>query len=133
MTGCCLRQTSGVRSIGECCDLTAAFREETLEDKIKCLLMLHKEAIRDKYVAENKSRNLLEKVGLLEKENENLGRRMSEEKDVADQAKTEAQAAELELEVRNMRVYRETIDVATWVGIDRAHILFVDAYHDSGV
>ena len=39
--------------------------------------MLNTEAIRDKYVAENKSRNLLEKVGSLEKENESLGHHLS--------------------------------------------------------
>jgi hypothetical protein len=48
--------------------------------------MLNTEAIRDKSIAENKSQNLLEKVGSLEKENESLGRRLSEEKDDANQA-----------------------------------------------
>jgi hypothetical protein len=35
--------------------------------------MLHIEAVRDKFATENKSWNFLEKVGSLEKENENLG------------------------------------------------------------
>jgi hypothetical protein len=49
--------------------------------------MLHTETVRDKSTTENKSRNLLEKVGLLEKENESLNRGLSEDKDAADQAK----------------------------------------------
>jgi hypothetical protein len=58
--------------------------------------------------------------------------------------KTEAQAtcakaqaaqkrtAELELEVRYMRAYREKVQAATRVGMDQAHTLFVDAYCDLG-
>jgi regulator of replication initiation timing len=70
-----------------CCE------RKRLEDKIDRLRMLHTEAVRDKSTTENKSRNLLEKVGFLEKENESLGHRLSEEKDVADQVKLEFQAA----------------------------------------
>jgi hypothetical protein len=104
--------------------------------------MLNTEAIRDKYVAENKSRNLLEKVGSLEKGNESLVCRLSEDKDVTNQAKTEAQtarveaqaaqkrAADLELKVKNMRAYHKRVDAARRVGVDRVHTLFIDAYHD---
>lgn len=67
-----------------------------LEDKIVCLQTQHTEAVRDRFVVENKIQNLLEKVGLLEKENEDLGRRWNEEKDATDQAKTEAQATRVE-------------------------------------
>jgi hypothetical protein len=64
-----------------------------MEDKIECLRMQHTDVVRDKYVAKNKNQNLLEKVGLLEKDNEDLGRWLNEENDVAAQVKTEAQAA----------------------------------------
>jgi hypothetical protein len=52
--------------------------------------MQHTEAIRDKSTIENKSRNLLDKVAMLEKENEYHSRRLNEEKDTAAEAKTEA-------------------------------------------
>jgi Mg2+ and Co2+ transporter CorA len=65
--------------------------------------MLNTEAIRDKSVAENKSRNLLEKVGSLGKRNESLVRRLSEEKDVTNEAKTEAQAAWVEAQATQKR------------------------------
>jgi regulator of replication initiation timing len=64
-----------------------------LEDKIERLRMQNIEAIRDKSEAKNKIWNLLEKVGSLEKKNEGLGRHLSDVKDVATQAKMEAQAA----------------------------------------
>jgi hypothetical protein len=48
------------------------------------LRMQHTKAIRDKSKAENKSQNILEKAGLLEKENKDLGCRLNEEKDAAD-------------------------------------------------
>jgi hypothetical protein len=41
--------------------------------------------------------------------------------------------AELELEVRNARTYHERVEAATRVGVDQAHTLFIDAYHDLGV
>lgn len=117
-----------------------------LEDKSERVQMVHTKAVRDKYVAENKSQNLLEVVGSLEKEkeNDNLSRRLSEEKDSADQAKSEAQAArveaqatqkrtaKLELEVKNMRAYYEKVDATMRVGVDRAHTLFINAYRDLG-
>jgi hypothetical protein len=50
----------------------------------------HTKAIRDKSAAENKSRNLLEKVTTLEKEKEDLDRRLNDEKEDAENARTEA-------------------------------------------
>ena len=82
------------------------------EDKIERLWMQNIEAIKDKSVAENKSQNLLEKVDSLEKENEGLDRQLSEEKDTA---------------------YHNRVDVITRVGVDKAHTLFVDTYHDLGM
>jgi hypothetical protein len=107
--------------------------------------MQHTEAIRDNSTAKNKSQNLFDKVTTLEKESEDLGRRLNDEKDIAAEAKTEAKsacaeaqatrkcAAELELEVKSMHAYRERMEVAMLVGVDRAHTLFVDTYHDLGV
>ena len=88
----------------------------------------------------------MEVVSWLEKEteNDNLIRRLSKEKDSADQAKTDAQAArveaqatqkrtaKLELEVKNMRAYYEKVDATMRVGVDRAHTLFINAYRDLG-
>jgi predicted nucleic acid-binding Zn-ribbon protein len=87
--------------------------------------------VRDKSAVENKSRNLLDKVMVLEKEKKELGRRLSDEKEDAENARAEAQAArkrvaDLELEVRNMRNYREKTELATCTGVDQAHTLFVD-------
>jgi chromosome segregation ATPase len=115
-----------------------------LEGKIECLRMQHTEAIRDKSAAENKSQNLLDRVTVFEKEKEDLGRWLNEEKEVAAEAKmkaesarTEAQAArkrvaELELKVKSMRAYRKKTESATRAGVDRTHSLFVDPYRDLG-
>jgi hypothetical protein len=124
---------------------TSQLRSERkrLEDKIERLRMQHTEVVRDKSVAKNKSWNLLDKVGMLEKDNEDLSQRLNEKYVVAE-ANTEAQAAraealaaqkrtvELELEVKNMCAYRGKVEAATWVGVDRAHTLFVDAYRGLG-
>jgi hypothetical protein len=64
-----------------------------MDAKIERLRMLNTEAIRDKSAIENKSSNLLEKVGSLEKGNEGLDRQLSEEKVVVTKMKTEAQVA----------------------------------------
>jgi hypothetical protein len=83
-------------------------------------------------------------VTVLEKEKEDLGHRLNDEKEVAAEAKTDVEnarveaqathqcAADLELEVRNMRAYCEKTESTTRVGVDRAHTLFVDVYHDLG-
>jgi vacuolar-type H+-ATPase subunit D/Vma8 len=63
--------------------------------------MQNTEAIRDKSTTENKSQNLMEKVGSLEKENEGLDRQLSEVKDDATQAKTEAQSAQAKAQACN--------------------------------
>jgi hypothetical protein len=73
-----------------------------------------------------------------EKEKEDLGRRLNVEKEDAENAHAQAQAArkcvaDLELEVKNMCGYHERTEFATRAGVDRAHTLFVDAYHDFGV
>jgi chromosome segregation ATPase len=119
-------------------------KRRRLEGKIQRLRMQHTEAIRDKSAADNKSWNLLDMVVALEKENEDLGHRLNDEKDATAEAKTEtktahaeAQAArkhttELELEVKGMCAYHKRVEAATQVGVDRAHTLFVVAYRDLG-
>jgi predicted secreted protein len=106
--------------------------------------MQHTEAIRDKLATENKSRNLLDRVTMLEKEREDLGCRLHDEMEAATEAKTYAEnaraeahaagkrVAELELEVKNMCAYCEKTESVTSGGVDWAHTLFVDAYHDLG-
>jgi hypothetical protein len=61
--------------------LTSEFASERrrLEGRIERLCTQHTEAVRDKSVDENKSRNLLEKLSVAEKEREDLGRRLAEE------------------------------------------------------
>jgi chromosome segregation ATPase len=108
-----------------------------LEGRIQRLRTQHTEAIRDKSTVENKSWNLLDKVTALEKEKEDLGRRLNDEKEDAENAHAEAQAAhkrvaDLELEVKNIGGYREKMESATRARVDRAHMLFVDVYHDLG-
>jgi chromosome segregation ATPase len=93
--------------------------------------------IRDKFAAENKSRNVLEKVTTLEKEKEDLRRRLNDEKEDAKNARAGAQAAckrvaDLELELKNMHGHRERIESSTCARVDRTHTLFVDAYRDLG-
>jgi predicted nucleic acid-binding Zn-ribbon protein len=94
-------------------------------------------------VAENKSRNLLEKVTTLEKKKEDFGRRLTNEKEDAEKAHAEAQAArteaqaarteaqaarkhtaDLELELKNMCDHRERMESSTRAGVERAHMLF---------
>jgi membrane protein involved in colicin uptake len=126
--------------------VTSQLRPERkrLEGKIQHLQMQHTEAIRDKSAAENKSRDLLDKVTTPEKENEDIGRQLNDEKEVAAEVKTKAEsarveaqatfkrAAELELEVKSMCAYYKKAESATYAGVDHAHTLFVDVYRDLG-
>jgi hypothetical protein len=52
--------------------------------------MQHTKAVRDKSAAENKSHNLLDKLSAVEKEREDLSRRLAEEKEGAERAHAEA-------------------------------------------
>jgi regulator of replication initiation timing len=104
---------------------SCAPRKKRLEDKIERLRTQNIEAIRDKSTAENKSRNLLDKVDTLEKENEGLNCQLSELKDIVVQSQSEAQSAraeaqavrervaELELETRNTRTHHERVEATT--------------------
>jgi hypothetical protein len=75
--------------------LTSEFAAERrrLEGRIERLRTQHTEAVRDKSAAENKNRNLLEKLSAAEAEKEDLGRQLATEKENADRARAEAQAA----------------------------------------
>jgi chromosome segregation ATPase len=114
--------------------LTSQLRSERkrLKARIERLRTQHTKAIRDKSAAENKIRNLLDKVMVLEKEKEDLGRWLNDEKEDAKNTRAVAHAARkrvanLELEVRNMRSYHEKTESANRVELDRVHALFVDA------
>jgi uncharacterized protein (UPF0335 family) len=113
------------------------FERKQFEGRTEHLQTQHTEAIRGKSVAENKSQNLLEKVTTLEKEKEDLGCRLADEMEDAESAHSEAQAArkratDLELEPKSMRSHRENTESSTSAGVERAHTLFMDAYHDLG-
>ena len=120
------------------------FERKRLEGRIEHIRTQHTEAIRDKSAAENKSRNLLEKLTALQKEKEDLGRRLTDEKEDAEKGRAEAQAArakaraahkrttDLELEMKNMHGHRERTESSTHAGVEQAHTLFVDVYRDLG-
>jgi hypothetical protein len=126
--------------------LTSEFAAERrrLEGRIERLRTQHTEAVRDKSAAENKSRNLLEKLLVAEAEKEDLGRRLAVEKEDADRARTEAQAARAEANLalkratdaesghRSLRGYLDKAEASTHTGVDRAHALLVDAYRELG-
>jgi dihydroxyacetone kinase len=100
--------------------------------------------MRDKSATENKSRNLLEKLSAAEAEKENLGRRLAAEKEDAEKARVEAQAARAEANLalkratdmesgqRSLRGYVDKAEPSTRTGVDRAHALLVDAYRQLG-
>jgi hypothetical protein len=66
------------------------FKRKQLEGRIERLRTQHTKAIRDKSAAKNKSQNLLEKVTAQEEEKEDLGRRLNDEKEDAENTRTEA-------------------------------------------
>jgi hypothetical protein len=107
--------------------------------------------MRDKSAAENKSRNLMEKLSVVEAKKEDLGRRLAVEKEDADKACVEAQAvradaklaradanlalqrvAEAEANYKSLRGYLDKAEASTRIGVDRARALLVDAYQKLG-
>jgi hypothetical protein len=124
--------------------LTSQFVSERrrLEGRIERLRTQHTEAVRYKSVAENKSQNLLERLSAVEKEREDLGRRLAEEKEDVEKARVEAQdaraeaqaarkrAADMELELKNIRAHREKTNSSPRAGVEWTHTLFVDAYRE---
>jgi hypothetical protein len=113
-------------------------------------------AVRDKSAAENKSRNLLEKLSAAEKEREDHGRRLAEEREDAEKAHAEAQATRakaqtvrmeaqamraeaeiarkraVDMELRNICSHCEKTEASTRTDVEWAHTLFVEAYHELG-
>jgi hypothetical protein len=109
--------------------------------------MQHTEAVRDKLATENKSRNLMDKLLAAEAEKEELGRRLAAEKEDADKACVEAQAArtdaklaraeaslaleravEAEANHRSLRSHLYKAEASTRTEVDRVRVLLVDAY-----
>jgi hypothetical protein len=101
--------------------------------------------VRDRSAAENRSRNLLEKLSAAEAEKEDLGHRLAVEKENADRAHAEAQASRAEANLvlqratdaesghRSLRRYLDRAEASTRTGVGRAHKLLVDAYRELGV
>jgi hypothetical protein len=126
--------------------LTSKFTAERwwLEGRIERLRTQHTEAVQDKSAVENKSHNLLENLSTVEAEKEDLGRRLAAEKEDADKARTEAQAAHAEANLalkhatdaesghRSLRGYLDKAEASTRTRVDRAHALLMDAYRQLG-
>jgi chromosome segregation ATPase len=128
-----------------------AIERRRLEGRIERLRTQHIEAVKDKSAAENKSRNLLEKLSATEKEREDLNRRLVKEKEGTERARAKAQAAraeadaaraeadialkrvaDKELELKSLRNYPEKMEASTRTGVERAHTLFVKSYRELG-
>jgi hypothetical protein len=121
--------------------LTVEFAAEwwRLEGRIERLRTQHTVAVQDKSAAENMSRSLLEKLSAVEAEKEDLGHRLAAEKENADRAHAEAQAArakanlalqraiDVESAHRSLRGYLGRAEASTRTGVGRAHKLLVDA------
>jgi hypothetical protein len=105
----------------------------------------------DKSAAENKSRNLMEKLSAAEAQKDDLGRRLAAEKEDADKACAEAQAARTDAKLarveanlalqraakaeashRSLHGYLDKAEASTHTEIDRARALLVDAYRQLG-
>jgi predicted secreted protein len=82
----------------------------------------------------------MEKLSAAEVEKEDLSRRLAAEKEDADRARVEAQAARVEANLaiqraidaesgrRSLRGYLDKAEASTSTWVDRAHALLVDAY-----
>jgi hypothetical protein len=100
---------------------------------------------------ENKSRNLLEKLMVVETEKEDLSRRLAEEREGAEKACAEGQAActeadaaraeaslalkhaaDVESGLKSLCSYTKKMEASTRAGVERAHTMFVDAYRELG-
>jgi chromosome segregation ATPase len=119
--------------------LTSEFFAERrrLEGRIERLRIQHTEAIRDKSAAENRSRNLLEKLTAAEAEKEDLGRQLAAEREGAKKARAEAslalkRATDAESGRRSLRGYVDKMEASTRVEVNRPHALLMDAYRQLG-
>jgi hypothetical protein len=106
--------------------------------------MQHTEAVRDKSAVENRSRNLLEKLMVVEAEKEDLDRRLVAEREDVEKDRAKAQAARAEANLalkraidvesgqRSLRGYVDKTAASTHAGVDRAHTLLMEAYRQLG-
>jgi hypothetical protein len=100
--------------------------------------------VRDKSASENKSHKLLEKLSAAEAKKEDLGCWLAAKKEDAKKARTAIQAARAEASLalkpatdaesgqRSLRGYVDKAEVSTRTGVDRAHVLLMDAYRQLG-
>jgi hypothetical protein len=132
-----------------------AAKRRRLEARIERLRTQHTEVARDKSAAENKSRNLLEKLSAVEAEKEDLGRQLATKKENTDRARAEAQAtrdrahaetqaarakanlalqhaADADSGHKSLHGYLDRAETSTRIGVDQAHKLLVDAYCELG-
>jgi chromosome segregation ATPase len=119
--------------------------------KVENLRAQHADAVRDKSVAESKSRRLAEKVATLEAENTDLRRRLAEERREANQVVAEAQAAQVEAKValakgslasqraeewearfNALRSRVDKVETSMRSEVVRTHAQLVEAYRDLG-
>jgi chromosome segregation ATPase len=112
--------------------LTSEFSAERqrLEGRIESLRLQHTEAIRDKLAAENRIRNLLEKLTVAEADKEDLSRRLAAEREDAEKARAEPQAAHAEASLalkhatdaesglRSLCGYIDRAEASTHAGVD---------------
>jgi hypothetical protein len=87
---------------------------------------------------------LLEKLTTAEAEKEDLSRRLAEESEGAEKARADAKAAraeaslalkhasDVESGLKSLRSYTERMEASTSAGVEQAHTLFVDVYHELG-
>jgi chromosome segregation ATPase len=129
--------------------LTSEFATERrrLEGRIECLRAQHTEAVRDKSAAENKSRKMKEKLTAAEAEKEDLSCQLAAEKEDANKACAEAQAARAEAKLAraeanlaiqhaveaeanhsSLRRCLDRVEASTHTKVDREHVLLVDVY-----
>jgi hypothetical protein len=119
--------------------------------EVERLQAQHADAVREKSVAESKSRRLEEKVAALEGERTDLRRQLVEERREANQAITEAQAAQAEAKLARAEVSlasqraeerevrfnalhgrMERAEASTHSEVERTHKQLVDSYRELG-
>jgi hypothetical protein len=95
-------------------------------------------------MVENRSRNLLEKLTAAEAEKEDLNRRLMVEREDAEKARAESQAARAEASLalkhatnaesgqRSLHGYVDRTEASTRAEVDQAHALLVEAYRQLG-
>jgi hypothetical protein len=119
-----------------------------LEGRIERLRTQHTEAVRDKLAAENKSRNLMDKLSAAEAEKRNSAAGWQRKRRVMTRPTRRPRlrapmpnlrAPKLALPSnaakanhKSLRSYLEKAEASTRTEVDRAHALLVDAYRQLG-